>query len=334
MTQRVDSRGYSSSDLQRSYALVRDELARIDEIILRELRSDYPFVDRLAQYGFRLGGKRLRPALVLLSDKACGEVSSDHLTLAAAVELVHTATLIHDDVLDEATIRRHLATVNVQWDNEASVLLGDYLLARAICLASSLETMFACRTIADAAKVMCEGELRQVGSRGNYGLSEEEYFEIIANKTSALCACCCRLGSHYAGAGDEVQESLGRYGRNLGIAFQITDDVLDVLGDEQTVGKSLGTDLIKQKATLPLIRLLSQAGRSEHREIMAILSRSDNHHGEALRPWFEQSDAIAYAKQRAERYVQRAKQELDVAPNEPARVALELLADFVVTRKL
>lgn len=334
MTQRVDGRSYTPSDLQRSYALIRDELARTDEMILEQLRSDYPFVDRLAKYGFRLGGKRLRPALVLLSGKAIGTVTQDHLVMAAAVELVHTATLIHDDVLDEATIRRHLATANAQWDNEASVLLGDYLFARAICLASSLETTFACRAIGEAARIVCEGELRQVDSRGNYELSEEDYMEIIADKTSALCACCCRLGSHYSGAGEAEREALGRYGRYLGIAFQITDDLLDLLGDEETTGKSLGTDLIKQKLTLPLIRMLGQVGRGERRQIVAILAGSDNRHREMLRPWFDQVDAIAYSQETAERYIHQAKEELQILPDSPARLALEMLADFVVSRKL
>ncbi|NUQ62815.1 MAG: polyprenyl synthetase family protein [Pirellulales bacterium] len=334
MTQRVEIRRYTPDDLQQSYALVRDELARTDQVILQELQSHYPFVDRLAKYGFRLGGKRLRPALVLLSGKACGNLTEEHFALAAAVEMIHTATLIHDDVLDEATMRRHLATVNAQWDNEASVLLGDYLFARAVCLAGSLETNFACCAIGEAARVMCEGELRQVDSRGNYDLTEEEYVEIIADKTAALCACCCRLGSHYAGASEDLRESMGRYGRHLGIAFQITDDILDVLGDERTTGKSLGTDLVKQKPTLPLIRLLNRAGGGRRREILSLLSRSENHRREALRPWFEQEDAIAYSHERAEWHIHEAKEELQSAADSPARKALAMLADFVVNRKL
>ena len=147
---------------------VASELDEVEALLQREVSSDNPFVDRLAQHGARLGGKRLRPALVLLSAKACGGVRPEHLTLAAMVEMIHTATLIHDDVLDEATIRRHLDTVNARWNNEVSILLGDYLLARAICLASSLDDNFACRAISESARHMCEGELRQIESRGNY----------------------------------------------------------------------------------------------------------------------------------------------------------------------
>ncbi len=169
--------------LQPVYSPVRTELEQVEEMLRQELRSDYPFVDRLVQHGFRLGGKRMRPALVLLSAKASGRLSEDHRVLAAAVELIHTATLVHDDVLDEATLRRHLDTVNARWDNEASVLLGDYLFARSMRMVSALDDPFGCRAIGEAAQTMCEGELRQVASRGNYDLTEEEYLDIIGDKT-------------------------------------------------------------------------------------------------------------------------------------------------------
>ena len=226
---------------------------------------------------------------MLLSAKACGGIRPEHLTLAAMVEVIHTATLVHDDVLDEATIRRHLDTVNARWSNEVSVLLGDYLLARAICLASSLDDNFACRAISESARHMCEGELRQIESRGNYDLSEADYFEIIAGKTAALMACCCRLGAHYAGAEPAVCEALARYGHDLGVAFQIADDVLDLVGEEATVGKSLGTDLLKQKATLPLIRLLGTVDSAERNELTSLLGPIRQPSSRPLRPWFQRA---------------------------------------------
>ena len=175
------------------YAPIQVGLHQVEEVFRDVLQSQYPFVDDLVKYGFRLGGKRLRPALLLLSGLACGGFLPAHVILAAAVEMIHTATLIHDDVLDEATMRRHLDTVNVRWDNETSVLLGDYLFARALCLASTLDDVFACRELNNASRIMCEGELRQVESRGDYSLSEDQYYEIIRGKTAALTACCCRL---------------------------------------------------------------------------------------------------------------------------------------------
>jgi octaprenyl-diphosphate synthase len=270
--------------------------------------------------------------LVLLSAKMCGRLTEEHISLAAVVEMIHTATLIHDDVLDEATLRRHLETVNARWDNEASILLGDYLFSRAICMAAAVDGSFAIRAVAQTAQKMCEGELRQVGSRADYDLSEAQYLEIIADKTAALTACCCGLGAHYAGADANTRESLTRFGNHLGVAFQIADDLLDVLGDEATVGKSLGTDLSKQKPTLPVIRLLSQVGEPERAQLVTILSRLTQPHRESLRPWLERSDAIAYAREKAFVYIHRAAAELDHLPSSEPRDALKALADFVVRR--
>lgn len=333
MNRATEDRVRTPETLRELYAPVQKGLDEAEEIFRQELRSDHPFVDRLVKHGFRLGGKRLRPALILLSAQACGKLCREHLVLAAAVEMIHTATLIHDDVLDEATMRRHLDTINARWDNETSVLLGDYLFARSLCLASSLDDLFASRAIADASRSMCEGELRQVESRGNYALSEEQYFDIIFGKTAALTACCCRLGAYYAGADPDTVTSLTRYGQDMGIAFQIADDLLDVLGDESVVGKSLGTDLLKQKSTLPLIRLLGQASAGERDEVLAILSRSGNHHRDALRAWWERSDALAYTREKAALYARRACGNLGILPDGPARKSLEGLTEFVVNRQ-
>lgn len=333
MSQTIERRDPAPQELRSLYAIVRDELSQVDELLRKELTSEYPFVDKLAKHGFRLGGKRLRPALVLLSGKLCGGISRDHFKLAAAVEMVHTATLVHDDVLDEAAIRRHLDTVNARWDNEASILLGDYLFARSLCLVASLEDPFAVRSLIEASRRVCEGELRQVGARGNYDLSETEYLEIIGGKTAALCACCCEIGAHYAGASEEETAALTRFGDKLGAAFQVVDDVLDVLGDEKTTGKSLGTDLIKQKPTLPLIRLLSQSSSLQRAEMIDVLSNTTEHHREALWPWLKDSDAIEYAKGKATQFIEEASAELQDWPNAPSKESLVGIAHFVIERR-
>ena len=333
MGQGIKDFGTAPKDLRGLYAPIREDLKQVEQILRAEIASEYPFVDRLARHGFRFGGKRLRPALVLLSGQACGRLTPAHPLLAAVVEMIHTATLIHDDVLDEATIRRHLETVNVRWDNEASVLLGDYLFTRAMGMAASLKSTFACRAISEAGRRMCEGELRQIEMRGNYALREEDYLDIIAGKTAALCACCCRLGAHYAGAEEDHSEAYARFGRNLGIAFQIIDDVLDVLGDEATTGKSLGTDLVKQKPTLPVIRLLSRVDEAERGDLVAVLSRADGNHRAVLKHRLEQSDAISYARQKATSYARRAAEALPCPPTTPADEILARLAEFVVTRQ-
>ena len=333
MSQTIEKRDPAPQELRSLYAIVRDELGQVDELLRKELTSKYPFVDKLAQHGFRLGGKRLRPALVLLSGKLCGDVTEDHFRLAAAVEMVHTATLVHDDVLDEASIRRHLDTVNARWDNEASILLGDYLFARSLCLAGSVEDPFAVRSLINASRKVCEGELRQVGARGDYDLAEDEYLEIIDGKTAALCACCCEIGAFYAGASEEETGALRRFGGKLGVAFQIVDDVLDVLGDEKTTGKSLGTDLIKQKPTLPLIRLLNQSSEEQRAKMIEVLSNTTDHHREALWSWLKDSDAIEYAKGKATQYVEEASAELANWPNAPSKESLVGIARFVIERR-
>ena len=219
----------SAQGLDTIYAPIAEELGAVETILREELTSRFEGVDGVVKHGFRLGGKRLRPALVLLCGKAAGKTTADHRTLAAAVELIHTATLVHDDVLDEAELRRHVDTVNARWNNETSILLGDYLLTRALCLAASTDTPFACRLLGECSRAMCEGELRQVLGRGNIRLPEKDYLEIIEGKTGTLCACCCEFGAYYADAPPAIRSTLTRYGLLLGVAFQIVDDLLDLL---------------------------------------------------------------------------------------------------------
>jgi octaprenyl-diphosphate synthase len=320
--------------LQSLYAPIAAELAEVERQLKSELRSDYPFVDELVRYGCLLGGKRLRPALLLLTAKAAGgRVMSEHITLATVVEMIHTATLVHDDVLDEAQIRRHLATVNARWDNEASVLLGDFLFTHAFYLASTLDSVLGCRLIGRATNIVCEGELRQKGSRGNFDLSESEYLEIIEAKTAELTAVSCRLGALYAGAGEDVVEEMDGFGRDLGIAFQIADDLLDVLGNERTTGKSLGTDLEKQKPTLPVIRALELATAADRAAIMDLVC-GDQRRPELLAPFLEKYDAVEYARDRAMAFARRARKRLEALEASAAREVLAVMTEFVVSRSM
>jgi octaprenyl-diphosphate synthase len=314
------------------YAPIADEMEQIEEILKRELRSDYPFVDELVQYGCLLGGKRLRPALLLLTAKALGEIRREHLVLAAVVEMIHTATLVHDDVLDEAQMRRRLATVNSRWDNKSSVLLGDYLFTHAFYLSSTLDSTFACRQIGKATNVVCEGELRQIGGRADYTLGEAEYIGILDAKTAELCACCCLLGAHYSGADEATCLKLANFGRDLGIGFQIADDLLDITGDEQTTGKSLGTDLVQQKPTLPLIRALAVAEPSERQKWLALLDDPSNLDREELLDWLRRSGAIDYARAKARWYADRASAVAAALAPSAAREVLAMLPEFAVMR--
>jgi octaprenyl-diphosphate synthase len=320
--------------LQALFSPVAVELKEVERLLQAELSSEHPFVDELVGYGCMLGGKRLRPALLLLAAKAVGgTVKPAHLTLATVVEMIHTATLVHDDVLDEAVMRRHLATVNARWDNEASVLLGDFLFTHAFYLASTLDNVIGCRLIGRATNIVCEGELRQKGSRGNFGLSEQEYLEIIEAKTAELTAVSCRLGGLFAAADEFVADQMDGFGRDLGIAFQIADDLLDVNGEEKTTGKSLGTDLEKQKPTLPVIYALAQATAVDREAMLEILT-SDVRRPELLHPFLTRYRAIEYTRSRAKTFSERAKRRLECVPASAARETLGLMTDFVINRSM
>src|SRR5438132_6887149 len=235
------------------FAPIAHDLEEAERILHDTVESSRPGVGRLVAHLAHYRGKRLRPALLLLTARACGQVGPAHHLLGAVVEMIHTATLVHDDVLDSAAVRRHAPTINAGWGSQASILLGDYLFTHAFHLSSTLDDVQACRLIGEATNRLCEGELHQIVQKGNLELSEAEYFDIIDAKTAELTACSCRLGALYSGAGEGVVEQMTSYGRSLGVAFQIADDLLDLVGEEQTAGKSLGTDLDQQKLTLPVI---------------------------------------------------------------------------------
>jgi octaprenyl-diphosphate synthase len=315
------------------FAAIGGDLQRVESRLREELRSDHPYVDELVRYGCLLGGKRLRPALLLLAAKACGGVRDEHLTLATVVEMIHTATLVHDDVIDEAGVRRHLATVNARWDNEASVLLGDFLFTHAFYLASTLPTTHACRLIGHATNIVCEGELRQKGLRGRFDLDPAEYFAVIEAKTAELCSVSCELGAFYAGATPDIAQALSLYGRDLGIAFQIADDLLDFQGDEDTMGKSLGTDLQKQRPTLPVIHLLEHASGRDRSEALAALRGEHDEPLSLLRTLLVKYGSFEHTVQVATDHAQRACGRLAGLAPSVARDTLSDLVRFVVQRR-
>lgn len=330
------STGDASSKSAPILALVEEtigrELLEAEQILIEELKSSNPYVCDVLQHITRFRGKRLRPILLLLTAQAAGGIRHEHKVLAAVVEMIHLATLVHDDVLDDAETRRHVATVNARWNNETSVLFGDYLFTHSFHLASSLDTTYGCRMIGRATNIVCEGELSQIKERGNLDLSEEAYFRIIDGKTAELTALCGHLGAHYAGAELPVVEALERYGRYLGLAFQIADDVLDLMGNERKTGKTLGSDLEKQKLTLPLIRLLNRASEADANAIRQLLLHPEDDTRDKLAPYFANSDALAYTQQRAQRLAQDARQQLEVLPATRARRILAEIADFAVQR--
>ena len=308
------------------------ELREAEHILLTELQSVNPYVSDILQHATRFRGKRLRPMLLLLTADACGGIRHEHKVLSAVVEMVHLATLVHDDVLDEAETRRHVATVNARWNNETSVLFGDYLFTHSFHLAASLGTTHACRMIGRATNLVCEGELSQIKERGNLDLTEEEYYRIIDGKTAELCALCGHLGGYYAQAELEAVQNLERYGRLLGMAFQIADDVLDLMGSERKTGKTLGSDLEKQKLTLPLIRMLKQLPDADALAAKQLLAHPDDTTRSQLSPYLERTDALAWTHQQAMQFAQDARRQLDVLPNSRAKRILSDIAEFAVQR--
>ena len=312
--------------------LIGQNLSQVEKIYLAELNSWHAYVTDILEHVSRFRGKRIRPILLLLSAHAGGQIKDAHHALAAVIEMIHTATLVHDDVLDNATTRRHVATVNTRWNNETSVLFGDYLFTHAFHLASTLETTLACRMIGRATNTVCVGELAQIHERGNIDLDEATYLRIIDSKTAELCAVSCLLGAHYADADEATIKSMEAYGRALGIAFQITDDLLDLTGQEDMTGKSLGTDLDQQKLTLPLIRLLQQADEEVQRELRELIANPTEDSRATLLTYLAGSDAMSYAQQRAEEYAEQARACLNCLPDSQAKSVLEEITEFSIRR--
>jgi octaprenyl-diphosphate synthase len=246
--------------------------------------------------------------------------------------MIHTATLVHDDVLDHASVRRHVPTVNALAGNQASILLGDYLFTHAFHLTSTIGDARACRIIGESTNRLCAGELQQICQRGNLDLSEDEYFEIIDGKTAELTACCAKLGALYAGMNDDIVTRLTSYGRQLGIAFQIADDVLDLVGQETLAGKSLGTDLEQRKLTLPIIHLMQTAPADQAARVRSLLAAAGNHKREALLPELQSAGSLAYTREKAEALATAAATELECLPPSEGRAVLEALAERVVHR--
>ncbi len=315
---------------------IRRELGAVTEVFDAQLRSDQECVNRLTSHIEHYRGKMLRPVLVLLSAAATEEwpgglhrIQTGHRVLAATVEMIHMATLVHDDVLDDAELRRKGRTINALSGNEAAVMLGDYLISNAFHLCSSLGLPQLNVALGKVTNTLCEGELVQLSNRGNWDLDEATYFEIVRRKTASLVGASCELGAQLAGATAEVAQAMGGYGRDLGIAFQIQDDVLDLMGSDAEVGKSTGRDLAKGKLTLPMVKLLrGECGISRERAI-GLITAND---AIALRSLVRECGALDAARGVAQNLVQQAKRTIAVIPAGPVHDLLDNMADAVVDR--
>ena len=310
-TERSNSIG-TADGLSSVFSIISDELSQVTELIERELSDCSREVRDFTGYVATGKGKMIRPGLLLLSGRACGEITENHIHAAAIIELIHNATLLHDDVVDQGTTRRGEATLNHICGNESAVLLGDFLLSRVFRLCLKLDTK-ARETLASSVIKTCEGELRQTAQKGNQQLTEAQYLDIITDKTSALFNCACTLGALLSEGSESQVKMLADYGHNAGIAFQITDDLLDLTGAETGTGKTTGNDLEHDKLTLPLIYFFSSAGEKEKANAIKLIDQKKT--GEkgtivSLTKMMRDTGSIDYAQKRAEDFVKQAIESL------------------------
>ncbi|GMU44693.1 MAG: geranylgeranyl pyrophosphate synthase [Lysobacterales bacterium] len=323
---------------QRFAAIVRlaaADMARVDALIRHELRSDVVLINQIGDHIVGAGGKRLRPLLVLLSARTnVEEPQTGAIALAAIIEFIHTATLLHDDVVDESGLRRGRQTANALWGNAASVLVGDFLYSRAFQMMVGLDRMTIMRVLADTTNAIAEGEVLQLLHMGDPDLTEARYFEVIRRKTAILFAAACRLGGLVAGLDDSRQDALHRYGMALGIAFQIADDVLDYVGDAAAIGKNLGDDLAEGKTTLPLIIAQRRAGTAQVEVLRSAIRKGDRSALPAVIAAIRDTDALEGAIAQAREHAAAARRELQSLSSSVWRNALADLADYSVQRFL
>lgn len=322
---------HTMADVWEAY---RDELVGVEEQVRKNLDSSVTLVNTVAAHILSSGGKRIRPLFVLLCARLCGYPGRDHLVLGSLVEFIHTATLLHDDVVDDADVRRGRRAARKVWGNQISILVGDYLYSRAICQIVDFRNQSINEAMSEACRKMAEGEVLQLYYNGNPLMPETEYLRIIEHKTAGLIAASCRIGSIIAGATDDQQDTLFRFGQHLGIAFQLADDTLDYAANGDQLGKALGQDLRQGKATLPLLHLLQHCPDEDRQMIKdrmetRTLSQDDLHRILML---MQEYGSISYAMDRAQAFVTAAKQDLDVFEDGNPKRALSIAADYMVTR--
>ena len=309
--------------------LVNPQLYSVEERIQRQAKTFDPALEGYVSYIVDSGGKRLRPVLALLAGGATGKLTSSHVDLAVIVELVHIASLVHDDIMDGADLRRDQPTANAKWGNSLSVLLGDALFAHGLRLSTYFESNTICRRVADATVEVCSGEILQTQRRFDLKLSLTDYYKIIEMKTAALFAVSCELGAFLSGAAPEVITAMREFGEKLGIAYQIYDDCVDIVGKEEDAGKTLGTDLQKGKFTLPIILLLQRAGEPARSEIQNMLLNEDAFDADALAAHIRQTGSLKAAVKTAAQLIDEARARLQQVPANHFSKALDSVAAYV-----
>jgi octaprenyl-diphosphate synthase len=323
----------TSIDFNSIKDLTVSEAKAVDRLILDELSSDVILINQVGHYIVGNGGKRLRPMLLLLAAKALGETNQNHLILAAVIEFIHTATLLHDDVVDESQLRRGKESANAVWGNAASVLVGDYLYSSAFEMMVRTNNMRVMEILSKTTTAIAEGEVLQLLNCNNPETTEAKYLEVISRKTAILFSAATRLSAVISGTDSDIEENLARYGQHLGIAFQLIDDALDYKATKEELGKNLGDDLAEGKPTLPLIYAIQHGTEAEAEIIInAIKTGNRDVFGEVYAV-VQRTQAITYTEQRANEEAQKAIDSLALLPESIYKDALIALAKFSVQRK-
>ena len=320
--------------MEAALALVGEDLKNVELQFKKDLQSDVPLIRKVGEYVLSSGGKRIRPALLLLSAKLCGYRGDRHVPLASVIEFIHTATLLHDDVVDSANLRRGIASANTLWGNEASVLVGDFLFSKSFSLMVADGDLNVLSVLSAATTIIAEGEVLQLISTSDMDITEERYIEVVKCKTAILLSAACQAGAILGRATPEREEALRDFGMALGIAFQLMDDTLDYVASEKQFGKSIGHDLEEGKITLPLIHTLRQCTPAERKRIADIVEKDilGKRDFQAVFKLVHTYGGIDYTVARARDYIASAKSFLAVFEDSPDKNALLSLSDYVVTR--
>ena len=314
--------------------LYQDRMNLVNEKILSSLECSVPLIQEIAGYLIRQGGKRLRPLLTLASADLCGYQGQDHIGLAAAVEFIHTATLLHDDVVDESALRRGVATANTVWDNTASVLVGDFLFSRAFQLMVDQGSLQTLKVLSDASARIAEGEVMQLASSRNIHLTEYQYLEVIGAKTACLFQAATHVGGLVAGASESQVKAIKNFGFYLGVAFQLTDDALDYSSTKEALGKSIGDDFAEGKVTLPIIFAYQNGSQAQQALIKKCFADLAHDAGdlEHIIEILNETKALFMTLEKAKTYVDHARNCLESFPESPTKSALAEVLDFVLIR--
>ena len=308
------------------------DMLRVNEVIEQHLSSEVVLINQLSQHIIHSGGKRLRPMLVMLASKACGYEGDKDALLAAIIEFIHTATLLHDDVVDESEMRRGEQTASSIWGNEAAVLVGDYLYSRAFQLMVLAESMQVMTLLADTTNTIAQGEVLQLLNINDPDTTEQKYHQVIYSKTACLFEAACKTGSIITNSSESCAETLGEYGKHLGIAFQLVDDALDYEADSEELGKNVGDDLAEGKPTLPLIHAMQQGTEEQRDLIRGAIENGGLDKIEEITLILEQTGSLEYTHQQAIEHAEIAKKSIISLPESQAKQALLFLADYAVER--